>query len=200
MKIGAFPTLSPYFFPKIIPSITKKYQELKLFLIEEKTDILISQLLEGEIDIAFLAMPIDNKEFIVEEIFTDNFFLAVPKEYKFSERKTINQIELERENLLLLQEGHCLRDQSLNLCNTIGAIENQSYQASSMETLRQMVVAGAGITLIPEIALDKNPLISYIKFNKPEPNRKIAITWRKSSPREELFYSILEVVKKFVLQ
>ena len=168
---------------------------MRLFLIEEKTDIIIEQLLKGDIDVALLVPPPETKDFEINRVFLDKFLLAVPQNHKYANRKTINQSELKHEKLLLLQEGHCLRNQALNLCNTIGALENQLFRASSLETLRQMVVAQAGITLIPEIALDDNKLISYIPFDKPEPTREIALVWRKSSLRTECFNAILDLIK-----
>lgn len=198
LVIGAFPTLAPYFFPHIVPHISTNYPKLKLFLVEEKTDMIIDQLLKGEIDMALLALPLKNKDFEIEPVFTDKFFLAVPKNHKFSKRRIISQDELKNQKLLLLDEGHCLRDQALNLCDTIGAIENQSFRASSLETLRQMVVAGAGITLIPEIALNDNKFITYIPFDKPNPTREIALAWRKGSSRQECFRKILELIKPLV--
>ena len=184
-RIGAFPTLASYFFPKVIGKIHKKFPKLKLFLVEEKTEILIEKLKNGELDAALLAMPIVEDEFGVEKILEEEFFLAVPKNHKFAKYKKIHTKDLKGEALMLLEDGHCLRQQALEVCSLIGAFEEQEFRASSLETLRQMVEIGAGITLIPEIAVEKSDKISYIKIS-PAPHREIGLYFRKSMNKELL--------------
>lgn len=195
LKIGAFPTLAPYFFPKIIPNTTKKFLGLKLFLIEEKTDILIQKLRDGEIDAAFLAIPLPTEEGTLEytEIFDDNFILAVSPKHKFAKRRSMTCNDLHGETLLLLEDGHCLRNQALDICSLVGATENQEFRATSLETLRAMVAANIGITLIPELAKKENDGIIYIPFRFHPPTRKIALVWRKTSARKECFKEIIQI-------
>lgn len=192
--IGAFPTLAPYFFPKIVRQISKKFPKLKLLLIEEKTEILIKKLQDGEIDIALLAMPIANKEFDLEELFAEEFLLAVPSNHQFAKKKKINQKELSGLELILLEDGHCLRDQALAVCYKIGAVEKETFRATSLETLRQMIIAGSGITLIPSIAAKKERGISYIKIENP-PKRKIGLFFRKSSVKKQLLKEIAQILR-----
>ena len=198
LKIGAFPTLAPYYFPKIIPTIRESWPDLNLFLVEEKTGNLIDMLREGKIDAAFLATPIKENDFQVEPVFTENFYLATPgnSDSDFAKLEEIEPKNLKNKNLLLLEEGHCLRDQALDFCHKTGTDEDKTFRATSLETLRSMVANGMGITLIPEQAVRKDDGIRYIKFkNNKSANREIALVWRKESARGKLFNDILSKIK-----
>ncbi len=190
LTIGAFPTLASYYFPEFVNKISRHFPKLKLLLVEEKTEILINKLKDGEIDLALLAMPIENDSFSHVKIFEENFLLAVPKNHELAKKREIKPNELANRQLMLLAEGHCLRDQALDICTKVGAYEQETFRATSLETLRQMVMAGSGITLIPEIAAIKNSKISYIKINKP-PKRVIGAYYRKGSTKVELIDKIL---------
>lgn len=188
LSIGAFPTIAPYFLPNIVRKISKEFPKLKLILIEDKTNQLIEKLKNGELDAALIAMPLHNNEFEGKKIFEEEFLLAVPQNHSFAKKKIIKQKELENEKLILLEDGHCLRDQALAVCARIGAGE-QTFRATSLETLKQMIIAGSGITLIPEIAAKKETGISYIKIEKA-PKRIIGFYFRKSSPKTSLIGKI----------
>ncbi|MDA0782029.1 MAG: LysR substrate-binding domain-containing protein [Rickettsiales bacterium] len=194
IRIGAFPTLAPYFLPVAIPKITKNFPKLKIFLIEEKTEVLIKKLLAGEIDTAFLATPLPMEIPTIEHsvLFEDEFLLAVPPSHKFAGNKVINRNELSGESLLLMDDGHCLREQALDICSLIGAREKEQFRATSLETLRQMVIANVGITLIPKIAVRENDTLVYIPFHKPPPKRTISMVWRSSSVKKELLLKIMQ--------
>jgi len=180
--LGAFPTLAPYFLPLIVPKITRELPKLKLFLVEEKTSILLEKLKNNKLDAALLALPIQDDSLEFEELFADPFMLAVPAGHKFAQRKYIGQSDIISEQLLLLEEGHCLRSQALEFCSFIGTSERQDFRATSLETLRQMVRANVGITLIPRLAARDNDGIIYIPL-KPEISRRIALVWRKTSTK-----------------
>lgn len=191
-RLGAFPTLSTYIFPQLVPQIKEALPKLRLILVEDKTDILISKLKSGEIDAALLAMPIDEKLLEQKELFEDEFYLAVPTDHKLANADKINMHELSRNRLLLLDEGHCLRDQAMEVCKLTGAAEHD-FRATGLETLRQMVKAGTGITLMPKIAIgNAEEDIVYIPFTSPSPKRIIGMVWRKTTPRtaaiEEIMY------------
>jgi LysR family hydrogen peroxide-inducible transcriptional activator len=192
-RLGAFPTVAPYFLPKIIAPIKKAMPNLHLFLMEEKSPILIEKLLNGEIDAAILAFPIENDTLATKTLFEDNFRLAVPISHNLANNKTVTMEDINNESLLLLEDGHCLRNQALQVCSLSGAKETAGFRATSLETLRQMVAAGSGITLIPQIAISshKDKLISYIPFSGIPPSRTIGIVWRKSSPRFKVVEKIL---------
>lgn len=197
LKIGAFPTLASYVFPKITPAITKKFNQLRLFLVEEKTEQLLSKLKSGEIDCALIALPIKDEELEVKKIFTEEFLLAVSKENPLGKDKKLEQKistkDLKGKNLMLLDDGHCLRDQALEACSMLGAFEQQDFRASSLETLKQMVAINMGITFVPEIAANKNDKIIYLKISNA-PKRSIGLVWRKSSSQKELIKQISEVI------
>ena len=200
IKIGAFPTLAPYYFPKIIPFINRNFPALNVYLIEEKTEKLIEMLENGEIDAAFLAMPIKNKKFEVKKVFTEKFFLAAPKSLqggsmKFKKDK-VSLNDIKDQKLLLLEDGHCLRDQAMQVCKVSGASENKTFRATSLETLRSMVASGMGMTLMPALARQENDGITYIPFESSEnASRQIALIWRKESQRKDLFENIVEKIK-----
>ncbi len=195
-KLGAFPTLASYIFPKIVQQIRDDMPKLKLVLIEEKTAILINKLKEGKIDAAFLALPINDEILEFKELFEDEFLLAVPQGHRLSNRKRINAKELKEEKLLLLEDGHCLRDQALEFCKEYGSEENNEFRATSLETLRQMIKAGTGATLMPKLAIYENEKsINYIKFSAPSPKRKIGLVWRKTTIRGEIIDKICKYIK-----
>jgi len=194
LRIGAFPTLSSYFFPQNIKKISKKFPKLKLLLIEEKSEELIKKLQNGEIDCAFLAMPVVASGLEHEKIFSEKFLLATPKNHELAKKKKISQHDLRGKNLMLLEDGHCLRDQALEACSMLGAFEQEDFKATSLETLRQMVIAGSGITLIPEIAVKKEDKIAYLNIANA-PRRTIGLYFRKNFVRKKLIEEIAKLLK-----
>ncbi len=194
-SLGAFPTLSTYIFPGLVPVIRKSLPKLRLILIEEKTEFLINKLKQGKIDAALLALPMHEDSLIAEYLFTDDFRLAVAPDNPLAQKKSIKQSELYQQQLLLLDEGHCLRGQALQVCQLNGA-EQQDLRATGLETLRLMVKAGTGITFIPEIAIQQQEAdICYLAFDDPAPNRKIALVWRKTSARLEIIQTLIPLIK-----
>tara|TARA_R110000868_G_scaffold189695_2_gene433101 strand:+ start:148385 stop:149260 length:876 start_codon:yes stop_codon:yes gene_type:complete len=198
LKLGAFPTLAPYYLPKIIPHISKLHKDLRLFLIEEKTDILIEQLTNGDIDAAFLALPVQNENLECIELFSDEFYLATASNHSYANKKSLSLNDLKGDCLLLLKDGHCLRNQALDVCSLTGMCVQQDFQATSLETLRQMVANNIGMTLMPKIAMQKNDGLSYIKFSQNPPSRKIGLFFRKTSPRKACIESIAKIIKNLV--
>lgn len=196
LKLGAFPTLSPYLFPKIIPDLNDSYPEMKLFLHEEKTDDLLEMLNDGRIDAAFIALPLDEKYLEYEEVFEEEFFLSVPRTSYLATEKSVSMKNLKEESLLLLSEGHCLRDQALDFCQQNKVSEAFDFKASSLETLRQMVGAGVGMTLIPKCAILESDVINYLPFSGKAPSRKIALTWRNTSTRIDVLREIVDDIKR----
>jgi LysR family hydrogen peroxide-inducible transcriptional activator len=194
IRIGAFPTVATYFLPNFVRNIHKKFPKLKIFLIEEKSDILIEKLREGLIDATLLAMPINDDSLIGEKIFSEKFLLATPKNHALAKKSKIQIKELKNQELMLLEDGHCMRDQALEICSSVRAYENTDFQATSLETLRQMVANGNGITLMPEIAVRNDDKISYTKiFNAPF--RTVGLYYRKSSVRKSLIKEIIKLAK-----
>jgi len=195
-RLGAFPTLSTYIFPDIVPQIKKIMPELRLILIEEKTAVLMESLHKGEIDAALIALPIHDDFLGIKRLFDDSFFLAVPPDHPLAEHAEIEIEELASYPLLLLEEGHCLRDNALEICQQHNIAEEQDFRATGLETLRQMVKAGTGITLMPEIAINKHETgIRYIPFMEPTPHRTIGLVYRKTSTRKEIIQKVEAILK-----
>jgi len=193
LRIGAFPTLAPYYFPKIASKISAKFPKLKLFLVEEKTEKLIEMLDNGEIDCAFLAEPIFENDFLKMKIFEEDFVLAAATQNKLAKKRKIARKDLSNLSLMLLEDGHCLRSQALEVCELTGAKEDDNYRASSLETLRQMVRLNAGVTLMPEIAAVKDRKVAYVKISDA-PKRKIALFWRKNYYRQKFMKNLVEIL------
>ena len=185
VRLGLFPTLAPYLLPHVVPKIGARFPRLELLLVEEKTEILLAQLREGRLDAAILALPLHEDGLQVERLFEEPFLLAVPQGHALARREDLKLAELSREHLLLLEDGHCMREQALAVCTMAGASEKDGFRATSLETLRQMVAAGVGITLLPLLAV-KPPVpasdrIELVRFRHPAPSRKLALVWRRSS-------------------
>lgn len=194
--VGAFPTLAPYFFPQVVSRLKASYTQLIPMLVEEKTEILIQKLKDGQIDAAFLATPLpsEDESLSYQELFRDLFYVAVPSNHALAKQRHVTNDDLRSQRLLLLEDGHCLRDQALEVCSLTGANESEEFRGTSLETLRQMVIAGVGITLIPEIAVRDEPDICYLPFKGDNaPYRTISLVWRNSSARKNSLREIADL-------
>jgi LysR family hydrogen peroxide-inducible transcriptional activator len=201
IQLGLIPTIAPYLLPLIIAPLKHKYPKLKLWLHEYQTHILLEKLRNAELDLLILALPIESHSFQEKILFEEPFWLAVPAQDELAKKTTIDLSQITNKEILLLEEGHCLRDHALDVCYLAGASEFNNFHATSLETLRHMVAEGIGITLLPELAVlrylnstDEN--ICYIPFKKPMPTRKIGILYRKGSYREETYLKIAELIIK----
>jgi LysR family transcriptional regulator, hydrogen peroxide-inducible genes activator len=185
VRVGIFPTLGPYLLPHVIPQIRERFPRLELLLVEEKTEIILRQLREGRLDAGVLALPVHDDQLHVEFLFEEPFVLAVPENHALARRKGLKLDDLSDQSLLLLEDGHCLRDQALEVCQLAGASEKTGFRATSLETLRQMVAANVGITLLPTLAVQppiaQSGNVHLIPFRSDAPSRRIAMMWRKSS-------------------
>ena len=187
LRLGIFPTLAPYLLPRIMPSLHQALPALNLLLVEEKTDLLLQLLQRGTLDAAMLALPITQEGVMTQALFTEPFLLAVPASHPLATRQTVDYESLQDITLLLLDEGHCLREQALDICRAIGTGEARHFRATSLETLRHMVAAGNAVTLMPALAALPNPAIVYIPFAESPPARTIGLCWRDMSARYILF-------------
>jgi LysR family hydrogen peroxide-inducible transcriptional activator len=185
VRLGLFPTLGPYLLPHVVPAIRERFPRLELLLVEEKTETILRQLREGRLDAGVLALPLHDDQLHFEFLFEEPFLLAVPNTHALAQRDSVTLEELKQESLLLLEDGHCLRDQALDVCELAGAGEKTGFRATSLETLRQMVAANVGITLLPTLAITppvpRSENIHLLRFRDPQPHRQIAMVWRKSS-------------------
>lgn len=192
LRLGIIPTVAPYLLPRILPRLRKRFPTLLVQLVESQTASLLRMLRGGEIEAAIAALPFDLDHTVQVPIYTEPFLLAVAKEHPKARRKTVELTDLDDEQVLLLEDGHCLRDQALAVCSSAGAIENANFSATSIETLRQMVGAGAGVTLMPQLAAVSDANVRYIPFRTDPPHRVVGMIWRDSSPRGEVLRSLAD--------
>jgi LysR family transcriptional regulator, hydrogen peroxide-inducible genes activator len=187
ITLGIFPTLAPYLLPHVVANIRQKFPHLELFLIEDKTKVLLEKLERGELDAAIIATPIADDSLAHQVLFEEPFVFAAPRGNAMFKSRKLKLSDLHDQRLLLLEDGHCMRQHALDVCHLAGAQEDQEFRATSLETLRQMVAAGVGMTLLPILAVKPpvaaNSLISWMPFADPPPTRTLALFWRKSSPR-----------------
>jgi len=197
LRIGIIPTIAPYLLPAIVSNLTRTYSGLDIQLRETLTAKLIRELAEGRLDTAIVALPVSEPTLAEIPLFTENFVLVRPSE---DEGKPAPDRERLREmRLLLLEEGHCFRDQALSFCEIGSAHPREILDGSSLSTLVQMVSAGIGVTLIPEMAVaveTRSASVSIARFDPPRPSRTIGMIWRRSSPLAGQLGRIAEVVKR----
>lgn len=199
LRVGIIPTIAPYLLPIIMPQLNKQFSKLTIWLYEYQTHVLLEKLRRAELDCLILALPIEKHEFTEQDIFREPFRLAVKKGESLAKLKLINMGNLAKQELLLLEEGHCLREHVLDACILAGVNEKGQYKATSLETLRHMVGEGMGMTLMPELAVPakttKTDMVRYLEFSDPKPNRRIGMVYRKNSYREETFLNMIELIK-----
>ncbi len=200
LRLGVFPTLAPYLLPHIVPPLHEHFPELELLLVEAKTDDLLGRLRGAGLDAALLALPIEDDALRVEPVFREDFVLAVPAAHPLATRGgEIHTQELAAHPLLLLEDGHCLRDQALTVCQLAGGAVRDGFTATSLETLRHMVAAGVGVTLLPELAVTApvapSPGVGLLRFVAPAPHRDIALVWRRSSVYRTLLPEVAQVMR-----
>lgn len=200
LRLGVFPTLGPYLLPHVVTRAKERFPRLELLLVEEKTEEVLARLRDGRLDVGVLALPVHEPQMASEVLFEEDFLLAVPTGHRLAEGGApIRSDALAGESVLLLEDGHCLRDQALSVCRIVGATERRGFRATSLETLRQMVAAGVGITLLPRLAVQppvaSSPDITLVPFADPVPRRTIAMFWRPTSPFAGLLPDLAEVFK-----
>ncbi len=194
VRLGLFPTLGPYLLPHVVARLHARFPSLELLLVEEKSDELLARLRDGRLDAALLALPVDDTKLHVEPLFEEPFVFAAPRGHALTVRTSLRIDDLRDESLLLLEEGHCLRDQALEVCGTAGAGERAGFRATSLETLRQMVAAGVGCTLLPQLAVTApvpaSDAVQVMPFSGRAPSRQIGMLWRRSSAMGELLRNV----------
>lgn len=191
IRLGAIPTIGPYLLPRVLSGLYEKYPRLKLYLREDQTSRLLEKLETGHLDMILMALPYAMEGMHKELLFEDKFQLACPPNHQLASYKNINFKDIANEPLLLLEEGHCLRDHALAACHLEGRSKIEGFEATSLPTLVQMVAGGLGLTLLPQLAIDTgfaNQLeLSLVPLSGNAVSRQIGLVWRKSSPRTEEF-------------
>ena len=202
LRLALLPTIGPYLLPLVAARIHKALPRLDLLLYEHQTAPMLEKLHSGEIDAGILALPVDAEALASLPLYDEPFVLAVPVGHALARRKSVHATDLEGETLLLLEDGHCLRDQALAVCSLSGAHEKQDFRATSLETLRQMVASGGGVTLLPDLAsrgaYGSARGIDIVHFARPAPVRHVGILWRKSSARAVAIESVGAVIAEIV--
>lgn len=197
LRIGVIPTVAPYLLPVMISELTRENADLDIHVRETVTPKLLQELAEGRLDTAIVALPISEPAMTETPLFEENFVLVRPKE---DAAKPVPNREMLREmRLLLLEEGHCFRDQALSFCDMGSVRPREILDGSSLSTLVQMVGAGIGVTLIPEIAMKvetRSADVSIARFEDPQPSRTIGMIWRKTSPIAKQLTEVAEVVRR----
>jgi LysR family transcriptional regulator, hydrogen peroxide-inducible genes activator len=200
LKVAMIPTVGPYVLPQVAPAVRKQMPRLDLLLFEYQTAAILEKLQSGDLDVGVLALPVDHEGLASRKLYDEDFNVALPANHPLAKQATIRLADLENESLLLLEEGHCLRDQALEVCGRISIHERQDFRATSLETLRQMVAAGAGVTLMPELAsrgaYGNARGVAIRPLVRPTPHRQIGAVWRKSSARVAAIQAFCDILIK----
>lgn len=195
LQLGVIPTLAPYVLPKILPVLQRRYPDLRIELRETQTKALLEELTRGTLDVVMLALPVSDPEIETLRLFDDQFLLAVPATDKRPETARVRAEAIEQQQLILLEEGHCLRDQALSYCATSRG--DPGLGATSLATVMQMVANGYGSTLLPRVAADvevRDGRVKLLRFADPAPGRRIGLAWRRTSPRKADFAALGDVI------
>jgi len=203
LRLGAIYTIGPYLLPKLIPILRRTAPAMQLLIQENFTHRLAEELKSGEVDVILVALPFEQPGVVTRAVYDEPFLVAVPKGHPWEGRKRVTSEELARESLLLLGEGHCFRDQVLEICHTVRGRERsalaKTLEGGSLETIRQMVAGGVGVTVLPATSTaagsGAGDLIRILPFARPVPSRRVVLAWRRSFPRPEA----IEVLRKSVL-
>jgi LysR family hydrogen peroxide-inducible transcriptional activator len=193
LRLGVIPTLAPYILPNLLQYLPRGHPELCLELVETKTSALLTELMRGALDVVLVALPIDKPELATMRLFDDRFLLALPADDPWSERSRVSVRDVNQRKLLLLDEGHCLRDQALAFCAEARSNVPTGLSATSLATIIQMVANGYGVTLVPEVAIDvevRDERMKLLRFVEPQPSRTIGLAWRQTSPRQADFVAL----------
>ena len=199
LKLGAIPSIAPYLLPAALPELQRRFPALSLQLRETVTENLVRELVSGDLDVILIALPIDDPEVETQYLFDDAFILATKATPDNARTRGATADMLADERLLLLEEGHCLRDQALSYCHMMTREARESFGASSLATIVQMVANGYGVTLLPEMAISseihRGGDIRLLRFAAPEPKREIGLAWRKTSPRKAEFSQLGQLLR-----
>jgi LysR family transcriptional regulator, hydrogen peroxide-inducible genes activator len=195
LRLGVIPTLAPYVLPLLLPELHRSHPDLRLDLLESQTKTLMSELAQGTLDVLLLALPIEIG-FETAFLFSDRFLLAVPADDPLPERARVSKRDVTTRELVLLEEGHCLRDQALVFCNERDAARTR-LGATSLATVLQLVASGYGVTLLPEVAIDvevRDERVKLLRFIEPQPQRNIGLAWRPTSSRKADFLELGKIL------
>jgi LysR family hydrogen peroxide-inducible transcriptional activator len=199
LRLGVIPTIAPYMMPRVLEVLRDRFPKLELFFKEEQTSRLLELLHDGKLDVVLLALEAELGDVETRTVLRDPFVFAAWKDHPLARRRTIHQNDLEGERVLLLEDGHCLKDQAWAICQARGVKDLVDFRATSLSTLAQMVSTGVGVTLLPALAVPTEaqvPGLIVRPFLKPVPYRTLGLAFRKTSPRKELFSELAKTLSK----
>jgi LysR family hydrogen peroxide-inducible transcriptional activator len=203
LSLGIIPSIAPYVLPEALPLLRKRYPELQLRFRETQTKTLVDELVAGDLDVILLSLPLANPEIETLGLFEDRFWYVTQAARTASSERRISLASIDESRLLLLEEGHCLRDQALQFCSSARsavASGKPDLGAASLSTIMQLIANGFGATLLPEMALHAeiggNRAVRAVRFSNPEPSREIGLAWRRRSPRRHDFHALAETLKE----
>ena len=201
LTLGIIPSLAPYVLPKILPALQRRYPELRVELRETQTKVLLEELVRRRVDLVMLALPVTEAEVETIRLFDDPFLFAVPAGDPRPATARVSAYDIDPEKLILLEEGHCLRDQALAYCaeslRAVAGAGSLGLGATSLATVMQMVANGYGVTLVPEVAVDvevRDERVKLLRFAPPQPGRTVGLAWRHTSPRKVDFIAVGQIV------
>jgi len=197
LALGIIPTLAPYILPRLLPRLQAQYPQARLEVRETQTKVLLAELAGGELDAAMLALPAEAADIETLSLFDDRFLLAVPAGDALRGRARVGIADVDQRRLILLEEGHCLRDQALAFCASKRRDQPAGLGATSLATVMQMVANGYGVTLLPAVAVDaeaRDARVKLLRFTEPQPGRSIGLAFRRSSPRKKDFEALGQII------
>ena len=201
LRLGVIPTIGPFLLPRILPELRERYPGLTIYLREEQTVPLLARLEEGELDVALIALPYDTRDLTVEIVMEDEFLFACNRNHALAGSNEVSPEALESAQLMLLEEGHCLRGHALDVCDRGNSKIRSQFEASSLHTLVQMVAAGIGVTLIPRLAVDAHVTqgteVTLARVSTPA-FRRIGLVWRPTSLRTKEFHLLATALKEYL--
>jgi LysR family hydrogen peroxide-inducible transcriptional activator len=200
LRLGVIPTISPYVLPRILPAVRHAFPSLELHLTEDFTDRLLTRLSNADLDLLLLALPLEQDGLVQRPLIQEPFVLVAPREHRLASTDRITPEDVDSDEMLLLSEGHCLRDQAIEACNVDRAARHRIIEGSSLSTLVQMVANGLGVTLLPRAAVNvdigNNDEVVVRPFEEPQPGRTIGLAWRATSPRVAAFTQVADLLQR----
>ncbi|MFL6717010.1 MAG: hydrogen peroxide-inducible genes activator [Burkholderiaceae bacterium] len=204
LRLGVIYTVAPYLLPQLVRNMIERVPQMPLVLQENFTVKLVEMLRQGELDAAIMAQPFPQQGLLVQPLYDEPFVVAMPSSHPWSKREKISSADLKNETMLLLGNGHCFRDQVLEVCpemarfSTTGDGIARTFEGSSLETIRHMVASGIGITVLPKASVPdmqaQDGLLRYVRFEDPVPTRRVVIAWRKSFTRRPAIEAVRQAV------
>ncbi len=199
LRLGVIPSIAPFLLPGLLAAAAERFPKTQITVRESITAVLVDELVAGSLDAIVASLPLGDERLEEAAAFTDRFLLAAPSDSAHAKRTPAISRLIDADELLLLEDGHCLRDQALSVCRTIDPRRLRSFGATSLATIFHLVAAGHGITLVPELAIDigilSDPRLTLVRFAKPEPHRIVGVAWRRRSPRERDFAALAELLR-----